>query len=273
MTATTTLDLQAIKARQKAMWTAGDFGQIAKFTQSNAVEFVERCAVKAGSHLLDVACGTGNVAIPAAKAGAVVTGLDIVPNLLAQARARADRESLKIRFDEGDMENLPYDDASFDLVTSMFGAMFGPRPKRVAAELIRVCRPGGRIAMASWTPRGFIGQTHQIMAKYAPMPSGLPSPLLWGEEATVRECLGDGIADLRVKAVMAQLRYPFSIAETVAFHQIYLGPARLTFETMPEDKRAAVQREMEALYAKYNKAQDGTTWVEAEYLDVVATRA
>jgi SAM-dependent methyltransferase len=273
MTAATTLDLATVKARQKAMWMAGDFGEIAKFTQANADEFVKRCAVKADMRVLDLACGTGNTAIPAAKAGAIVTGLDIAPNLLAQARARADREGLKIRFDEGDVEELPYGEASFDLLISVFGAMFGPRPGRVAAELIRVCRPGGRIAMASWTPRGFIGQIHQIMAKYAPVPPGLPSPLLWGDETTVRERLRDGIAELRVKTIRAQLRYPFSVAETVAFHRTYLGPARMTFEATPLDQRAAVEREMEGLYEKYNQARDGTVLVEAEYLEVVATRA
>ena len=189
MTVTTIGDLDAVMARQKAMWMAGDFGQIAKFTQTNAEEFVKRCAVKAGLRVLDLACGTGNTAIPAARAGARVTGLDIAPNLLDQARARAEREGLMIRFDEGDVEELPYAAASFDLVISMFGAMFGPRPNRVVGELVRVCRPGGRIAMASWTPRGFIGQIHQIMAKYAPVLPDLPSPLLWGDEATVRERL------------------------------------------------------------------------------------
>lgn len=273
MTVTTTGDLDAVKARQKAMWMAGDFGQIAKFTQTNAEEFVKRCAVKAGLRVLDLACGTGNTAIPAARAGARVTGLDIAPNLLDQARARAEREGLMIRFDEGDVEELPYAAASFDLVISMFGAMFGPRPNRVVGELVRVCRPGGRIAMASWTPRGFIGQIHQIMAKYAPVLPDLPSPLLWGDEATVRERLRDGISDLRVKTIPAQLRYPFSVAETVAFHRTYLGPARMTFEATPVDQRAAAEREMESLYEKYNQARDGTVLVEAEYLEVVATRA
>jgi SAM-dependent methyltransferase len=270
---TATLDLAAIKTRQKAMWSAGDFGRIAEFTQVNAEEFVKRCGVKAGIRVLDVACGTGNTAIPAAKSGASVTGLDIAANLLTQARARANREELKIQFDEGDMEELPYGEASFDLVISMFGAMFGPRPDRTVAELIRVCRPGGRIALASWTPQGFIGQVQRVMAKYAPSPPSLPSPLLWGEEETVRQRLHDGIADLRVKTVQAQLRYPFSVAETVAFHRTHLGPARMAIEATPVDKRAALESEMIGLYEKYNRAKDGTVWVESEYLEVVATRA
>jgi len=270
---TATLDLATIKARQKAMWSAGDFGRIAEFTQANAEDFTRRCGVKAGMRVLDVGCGTGNSAIPAARAGASVTGLDLAPNLLAQARARAGREGLKIRFDEGDMEDLPYGEAAFDLVLSMFGAMFGPRPDRVVAELVRVCRPGGRIALASWTPGGFIGQVQQVMAKYAPSPPSLPSPLLWGDEATVRERLRNGIADLKIERVQAQLRYPFSVADTVAFHRTHLGPARMAIEATPVDQRAALEHEMVGLYEKYNRAKDGTVWVESEYLEVVATRA
>ncbi len=272
MAATTTLDIEALKARQKAMWVMGDFGQVARFTEENASDFVKRLAVKTGMRVLDVACGTGNVAIPAAEAGADVTGIDIAPNLLEQARLRAHREGLTIRFDEGDMEELPYTDAAFDLVVSTFGAMFGPRPKRVVAELTRVCKPGGRIAMANWTPRGFIGQIHEMTAKYMPTPPGLPSPLLWGDETTVRERLHEGVTDLRLKTAVAHLRYPYTISQAVEFHRTYLGPARMTFEAMPEAKRPALVRDLEALYAKYNQASDGTTWVEAEYLQVLATR-
>jgi SAM-dependent methyltransferase len=272
MTATMMLDLEAIKARQRAIWTMGDFGQIARFTEANAIEFVKRSGVKRGMRVLDVACGTGNAALPAARAGAVVTGIDFAPNLLDQARERADREGLKIRFDEGDMEDLPYSDAAFDLVISSFGAMFGLRPKRVAAELTRVCRTGGHIVMANWTAEGFIGQIHQATAKYAPVPPGVPSPMLWGDEDTVRERLRDGIAELRAKPVIVQIRYPYSVPGTVELHRIYLGPARVTFETTPEDKREALIQDMEALYARYNKARDGTTWIEAEYLEVTARR-
>src|ERR1051326_869387 len=151
-------DITQLKSRMKETWMAGDFGQIANFTAPEAENFVARIGIRPGAKVLDIACGTGNTAIPAARAGASVTGLDLVPNLLSQARARAEREGLKIRFDEGDMEDLPYGEAAFDLVLSMFGAMFGPRPDRVVAELVRVCRAGGRIALASWTPGGFIGQ-------------------------------------------------------------------------------------------------------------------
>ena len=154
MTATFS-DMEALKARLKATWMAGDFGQIAKASEIAAEQFIARCAIKPGMRVLDVACGTGNLAIPAAKAGALVTGADIATNLLEEARARAEREGVTAQFDEGDADQLAYPDVSFDLVVSMFGAMFAPRPERVSAELVRVCRQGGRIVMANWTPHGF----------------------------------------------------------------------------------------------------------------------
>ena len=153
-------DINIIKTQMKAVWMAGDFGQVARYTEPTAEAFVGRRGVKEGMSVLDAACGTGNVAIPAAKAGAYVTGVDIAPDLLEAGRARARRERLNIRFDEGDVEALPYADASFDLVVSMFGAIFAPRPTRAAAELIRVCKPGGQIAMANWTAGGFVGEQH-----------------------------------------------------------------------------------------------------------------
>jgi ubiquinone/menaquinone biosynthesis C-methylase UbiE len=145
-------EMETLKTRLKSMWMAGDFGQIAKQIQASADQFISRLALKPGDQVLDVACGTGNTAIPAARAGATVTGSDIATNLLEQARARAAAEGLTIKFEEGDAENLPYSDNAFDVVVTMYGAMFAPRPELVAAELVRVCRPGGRIAMANWTP-------------------------------------------------------------------------------------------------------------------------
>ena len=151
-------EMEALKTRLRGMWMAGDFGEIARTIEAGAEEFITRLAPRPGERVLDVACGSGNLAIPAARSGATVTGVDIATNLLEQARARAASEGLTIQFDEGDAERLPYDDASFDTVVTMFGAMFAPRPELVAAELTRVCRPGGRMAMANWTPEGFIGQ-------------------------------------------------------------------------------------------------------------------
>jgi len=266
-------DISTIKAQMRAVWMAGDFGQIAKFTAPTAAAFIERRGVERGMRVLDAACGTGNAAIPAAAAGAYVTGVDIAPNLLEAARERARRARLNIRFDEGDVEALPYPDASFDLVVSMFGAIFAPRPERAAAELIRVCKPGGQIAMANWTPRGFIGRQHEIIDRYLPMRPGAVSPLEWGNEATLRERFGDGVTALRATPVMATLRYPFSAAETVEFFRIHFGPAQRAFAALSEAGQADLRRDLEDFYERHNGATDGTTVVEAEYLEVVATRA
>lgn len=160
------IDIDALKSRLKATWMAGDFGLIAKSYEAGAAEFVRRIGLVPGSRVLDVACGTGNLAVPAARTGAEVTGVDIATNLLEQARARAAAEGLTARFDEGDAEMLPYPDASFDAVISMFGVMFAPRPERSAAELLRVCRPGGRIALANWTPSGFVGQMFKTITTH-----------------------------------------------------------------------------------------------------------
>jgi SAM-dependent methyltransferase len=268
-----TSDLEALKARLKAVWMSGDFGQIAKSIEPQAEDFMARRSIHPGMRVLDLACGTGNLAIPAAKAGAIVTGVDIATNLLEQARARAEEEGVQVQFDEGDAEELPYPNAAFDLVLSMYGAMFAPRPERVAAELVRVCRPGGQIAMANWTPRGFIGQMLKTTAAHLPSPAGMPSPVLWGDEATVRERLRDGIADLRLTPVTVRFRYPFSVPETVEFFHLYYGPTHRAFGALPEDRQAALRHDLETLWAQHNKATDGTTDVEAEYLEVIATRA
>src|ERR1051325_11556923 len=198
MSSVPTSELTALKTRLRATWIAGDFGQIAKSYVSGAEEFIKKLHLKPGMKVLDVACGTGNLALPAARTGAIVTGVDIAPNSLEQARQNAKQEGLNIQFDEGDAEALPYDDAGFDAVVTMFGAMFAPRPELVAAELKRVCRPGGVIAMANWRPGGFIGHMFKISASHFPLPPGMASPVLWGKEQTVRERFGEGISKLEI---------------------------------------------------------------------------
>jgi len=270
---TTILETDEFTIRNKAVWTAGDFGKIAVPLEPAGEEFMARREVTPGMRVLDVACGTGNLAIPAARAGASVTGVDIAPNLLEQARERAGREGVEVQFHEGDAEALPYGDGSFDLVVTMFGAMFAPRPRRVAAELIRVCRRGGRIAMANWTPGGFIGQMFKITAAYVAPPPGVPAPALWGVEATVRERLGERVADLRMKPAITRIEYPFSPAETVEHYKRYFGPQQRAYAALPEDGQSALRRALEELWTTHNEARDGTTAVAAEYLEVVATSA
>jgi SAM-dependent methyltransferase len=269
-----TPEMEALKTKLKATWTAGDFGQIAQSYAPGAAEFIERLDIQPGEKVLDVACGTGNLAIPAARKGAVVTGVDIAPNLIEQARKNAEAENLDCQFDEGDAEALPYADGSFDAVVTMFGAMFAPRPEKAAEELARVCRSGGRIAMANWTPQGFIGQMFKLTGSRVPPPPGMPSPVLWGDEAIVRERLKDGIADLRLNRRMITFEYPFSPEETVEHFRKYYGPTQKAFAALDGDKEKqdALRRELENLWREHNQASDGKTRVESEYLEVVAAR-
>ena len=269
----TSSEMSALKTKLRATWIAGDFGQIARFYTDEAADFINRLGLKPGMKVLDVACGTGNLALPAARAGAEVTGVDIAPNLVEQARENAQREGLKAKFDEGDAEALPYDDASFDAVVTMFGAMFAPRPELVAAELKRVCRPGGLIAMANWTPAGFIGQMFKTMGAHVTPPAGMPSPLLWGVEENVRQRLGEGISKLESKPQMLKFAFPFSPAEVVEHFRSYYGPTQKAFGTLDESKQAALRKDLEQLWATHNRATDGTTDVDSEYLEVIATRA
>jgi SAM-dependent methyltransferase len=264
-------DVGALKKRLKATWMAGDYGHFSQHLLPGAVEFAERLGIEPGTRVLDVACGSGQLAFLAARAGAEVTGCDIASNLIEQARARAEREGVAIRFDEGDAEALPYPDASFDLVTSLFGAMFAPRPERVAAELTRVCRPGGRIAMGNWTPESFPGQFFRTVGRHVPPPP-MPAPTLWGDEATVRERLREGIAELRMERRMYPLRFPFPPEGVVEFFRTYFGPLNRAFAALDAEGQAALRRDLEQLWSAHNEATDGTTAVAAEYLEVVARR-
>ena len=268
-----TPETEALKARLKATWMAGDFGQIAKTYADGAEDFIKRLELKPDTRVLDVACGTGNLAIPAARAGAKVTGADIAVNLLEQGRERARSEGVNVQFDEGDAENLPYEDAAFDVVVTMFGAMFAPRPEIVAAELTRVCRPGGTIAMANWTPAGFVGQMFKITASHLAPPPGMPSPVLWGDEAVVRERLSRNISDLRLTRRLMTFRFPVGPADVVEAFRLYYGPTQRAFEALDPNSQIALRRDLEKLWTDHNKETDGTTRVESEYLEVVAIRS
>ncbi|HBB86054.1 MAG TPA: SAM-dependent methyltransferase [Blastocatellia bacterium] len=267
-----TPELETLKSKLKATWSAGDFGQIAKSTADGAAEFIERLHLQPGIKVLDVACGSGNLALPAARAGAIVTGVDIAPNLIKQARENAEREGLEIQFDEGDAEALPYDDASFDAVVTMFGAMFAPRPELVAAELKRVCKPGGFIAMANWTPTGFVGGMFKTVANHFPPPAGMPPPVLWGVEATVRERLHDGFSNIRTNEQTITFKFPFPPAEVVEHFRTYFGPVQKAFGALDESGQAALRQDLEQLWTGNNSATDGTTEGDAQYLEVIAVR-
>jgi SAM-dependent methyltransferase len=208
--------------------------------------------------------------MPAARAGAEVIGLDISPNLLEQARERAKSEGLKIEFVEGDAEKLPYPDGKFDAVVSMFGAMFAPRPGVVALELKRVCRSGGLIAMANWTPEGFVGQMFQLMARHVPPPPGMFPPALWGVEKVVAERFGPEVK-LQTSRQLLLFDYPFSAADTVAFFRKYFGPIQTAFQRLDAAAQKSLTEDLTAHWTKNNQGDANRTMIKAEYLEVHGT--
>jgi SAM-dependent methyltransferase len=253
------------------MWQAGDYGRLAPYLESGAREFLDRLGIAPASRMLDVGCGTGQLAILAARHGIRATGLDVAANLVEQARARAAAEGLDVPFDEGDAENLPYEPASFDVVVSLFGAMFAARPELVAAEMVRVCKGHGRIIMANWTPEGHVGQVFRVMGKYVrPLP--MPSPLLWGDEPTCRRRLAS-CTDLRIRREMYPLAYPFAPSEVVDLFIGFYGPTHQAYASLGAADRRGLHADLTALWTRNNRGTPGTTRVMAEYLEVAASRA
>ena len=267
--------LEQIKAAMRSTWMAGDFGVIAKNTARAAEAFVDRLNVPAGAAVLDVACGTGNLAIPLAKLGCVVAGVDIASNLIAQARERAAIEDVTAIFEEGDAEALPYPDATFDVVVSMFGAMFAPRPELVAAELARVLKPGGRLAMANWNPASFTGTMFKLASLHVPPPQGIAPPILWGDEATVRKRLSLSFKDIQTELIPIGFDLPTNPAGAVTLFRTYFGPTKVAFSRLDEAGQAAFAADLEGLWAGANVAPDpeSHTVIENQYLQVTAVRA
>jgi ubiquinone/menaquinone biosynthesis C-methylase UbiE len=256
----------------RATWTSGNFGRIARSYELGVAQFITRLGLEPGERVLDVATGTGNLAIPAARTGALVTGVDIAPNLITQAKARATAEGLTMRLDVGDAEALPYADDEFDTAISMFGAMFAARPERAGSELLRVVRPGGRIAMANWTPTSFIGEMLRTTSRYSPPAAGVPSPLLWGNEQYVRERLGDGLSALTLTRRIITFEFAMDPAGVVNEFIQWYGPTLRAFASLDETGKAALRRELESLWLDHNRADDGTTRVQSEYLEVMGTK-
>ena len=272
ITAEITAEMEALKTRLKATWMSGNYGHFATYLEPGALEFLSRIPIEPGVRILDVACGAGQTAIPMSRAGAKVTGVDIATNLIEQARDRAQAENLDTRFEEGDAEMLPYEDGSFDLVVSLIGAMFAPRPDLVAAELKRVCRPGGKIIMGNWTPTGFVGQMFKVHGKHVPTPAIMAPPVKWGDEEIVRERLSDGTSHLKLSRRLYPFRYPFPPTEVVEFFRTYYGPSHKAFAALDAEKQSTLRRELEQLWTGHNTATDGMTFIESEYLEVVAIR-
>ena len=264
-------EMETLKSRLKTTWEAGDFSEVAKHIETTAEAFVERLNIQPGMKVLDVACGSGNLAIIAAQKGADVTGIDIAENLIESAKKRAEVAGVKAKFEVGDAEALPYDDNSFDVVMTMFGAMFAPRPEVAASELIRVCKPGGRIAMANWTPEGHAGQMFKLSGKYLPPPN-MPPPVQWGVPDIVKERFGDKVENLTMIPRIADMTFEYPPAEVVEHFRKYFGPTVMAFKAIPPENHEAFRGDTEALWAKNNTATDGTTDVKSEFLEVVAIK-
>jgi SAM-dependent methyltransferase len=264
-------DLAAVKQRQQQAWASGDFAVVAARIVLTAEQLVDSADLHAGWHVLDVATGSGNAAIAAARLGCSAVGVDYVPALLDRGRRRAAAESLDVVFMEGDAEELPFPDASFDAVTSVFGTMFAPDHARAAAELARVCRPGGRIALASWTPEGFIGDLFRTTAKHVPPPAGVSSPMLWGTEAHLRDLFGEEITSLDATERTFTFRFP-SAEHFVTFFRLWYGPTLKAFAALDDAGREALEADLTELARRHDRLDANALAIPATYLEAIAER-
>lgn len=265
-----TPDLAAIKTRQQATWGSGDFAVIGVTLDIVGEMLAEAVDVRAGERVLDVAAGNGNATLAAAHRFAEVTSTDYVATLLDKGKARAGAEGLPIRFQVADVEALPFEDGSFDVVLSTYGAMFAPDQVTTAREMLRVVRPGGRIGLANWTPEGFIGQLFKLIGRYLPPPAGLASPALWGTEAHLAKLFGPN-ATIRAERRNFNFRYR-SAAHFVQMFRDYYGPTHKAFAALDEDKAAALERDLVTLLTSLDRGGGHSLVVPGEYLEVVVTR-
>ena len=269
---TTALSLEEVKERQQKTWSSGDYGKIAWITVPLADVLCEAADLRSSSAVLDVATGTGHVALAAARRFCTVTGIDYVPDMLQQARARASTEDLAVEFAEADAEELPYPDASFDYVLSAIGVMFTADHQRAADELLRVCRSGGKIGLANWTPDGFVGQMLKLVGRHVPPPPGVRPPTRWGSEAGIRDLLAAGTADLACTTVSVRQRFPSPEFFAGFFLENY-GPTRKASEALTSEGRHAFRDDLINLATASNHATDGTLVNDWEYLVTIATKA
>jgi ubiquinone/menaquinone biosynthesis C-methylase UbiE len=269
--ATPTPDLAAIKVRQQATWSSGDYHMIGTQIQIVSELLIEALDVRSTERVLDVATGSGNAALSAARRGCDVVGVDYVPGLLDRARRRAEAEGLAVDFKDGDAEALPFADESFDVVSSVFGSMFAPDQEKTAGELARVARPGGRIGIVAHTPDGFIGNLFKVIGKHVPPPAGLRSPILWGTEARLRELFIGQIAELRAEKRFYTFR-DRSPAHFIEYWRTFYGPTLKAFDAVGELGRAALEADMLDLIARFDRADDGTMVVPSEYLEAVVIK-
>jgi ubiquinone/menaquinone biosynthesis C-methylase UbiE len=271
-TQTSSPDLVAVKHKQQKMWASGDYAAVAARIAVMAEDLVPAAGLRAGERVLDVASGSGNAAIAAARNGCEVTATDYVPGLLERGRARAAAEGLEVTWAEADAEDLPYADGEFDAVLSVVGVMFAPDQERAAAELVRVCRPGGTIALANWTPTSFVGGILRTVGKHVPPPAGVRPPSQWGTEERLRELLGDAVSDLRITRREFVFRFR-SPEEFTRFFKDNYGPTLKAFETLDEAGKARLFDDLTALAREHDQEPGPSVALPSEYLEVVATRS
>ena len=264
-------DLSAVKTRQQGAWSSGDYATVGTTLQIVGETLCEALDLRAGQKVLDVAAGNGNVTLAAARRWCEVVSTDYVPALLERGRERAAAERLAIEFREADAEALPFADASFDAVVSTFGVMFTADQDKAAAELVRVCKPGGKIGLANWTPDGFIGQLFKAIGKYIPPPAGVKSPALWGTGARITELFGAQASSIHLEQRDFVFRYR-SAQHWLDVFKSYYGPLLKTFGALDPETRTALTDDLFALIKRFNRSGDKTMVVPSEYLEVVVTR-
>jgi SAM-dependent methyltransferase len=267
----TPIDFNAIKQRQQATWASGDFAIVGTTLQIVGETLAEAADVRAGERVLDVAAGNGNATLAAARRFARVTSTDYVPHLLDKGAVRARAEGLDIQFQVADAEALPYEDGSFDVALSTFGAMFAPDQRRTARELVRVVRGGGRIGLANWTPEGFIGQLFRVIAAYVPPPAGLQSPMLWGNEPRIVELFGPEATDIRCVRRDFNFRYR-SAAHWIEVFRTFYGPTHKVYAALDADRQVRLTEDITALLERLNVGGPGSLVVPSEYLEVVIAK-
>ena len=264
-------DLGALKLRQHGAWSSGDYAILGTTLQIVGEQLCEALDLRSGQKVLDVAAGNGNATLAAARRWCDVVSTDYVPSLLERGRLRAGAEGLPIEFKEADAEALGFADATFDAVVSTFGVMFTPDQDRAAAELTRVCKPGGKIGLANWTPEGFIGQLFKTLGRYLPPPAGAKSPALWGTEARIREMFGASSASIKAERRDFNFRYR-SPEHFLDIFKSYYGPMLKAFAALDAANQQGLRNDLLALIGKMNRADDGTMVVPSEYLEVVITK-
>jgi SAM-dependent methyltransferase len=269
--AAVTSDLTALKIRQQAAWSSGNYAVVGTTLQIVGEELCEALDLRPGSKVLDVAAGNGMASLAAARRWCMVTSTDYVPALLQNGRARAEAEGHRIEFIEADAEDLPFDDNDFDTVLSTFGVMFAPNQDRAASELMRVCKSGGRIGLANWTPEGFIGQVFKTLGKYLPPPPSARSPALWGTRARLAELFGSAAIEIKPETRHFNFRYR-SPKHFLEVFETYYGPINRAFATLDRQRQVELRDDLHALIQRMNRANNGTMVVPSEYLEVVITK-